>query len=141
MNCEAIVARVAEAKAQRDLPQLLLDLRSVDPHVLFEALFPIATKRQEIENGPVAFSAYALHNLNPPCSIAAEDAFKMLIDNEWDISIEEVPWYLTNQFGSERVNQCVQQLQRVMIDDEACVRLRTILYWSALTPDRGTTKR
>ena len=141
MYREAIVARVAEAKTQRDLPQLLQDLESVDPHLLFKTLFPIATKRQGVENGPVAFSAYALHNLNPPCTIAAEDAVQMLIDNEWDISIEEVPWYLTNQFGPVSVIQCVEDLQRVMTDDEACVRLRTILYWSALTPDRGRTKR
>ncbi len=31
MDTEAIVARVAEAKTQRDLPQLLQDLESVDP--------------------------------------------------------------------------------------------------------------
>ncbi len=141
MNCEAIVARVAQAKTQRDLPQLLQDLVSVDLHLLFNALFPIATKRQGVENGPVAFSAYALYNLNPPCTIAAEDAVKMLIDNEWDISIEEVPWYLTNQFGPESVNQLVEDLQRVMTDDEARVRLRAVLYWSALTPDRGRTMR
>jgi hypothetical protein len=141
MNCEAIVARVAEAKSQRDLPQLLQDLVSLDPHLLFKALFPIATKRQGVENGPVAFSAYALYNLDPLCDIAAEDAIQMLIRNEWDISIEEVPWYLTNQFGYECVKQCVQDLQRTMTDDEACVRLRTILYWSALTPDRGRTRR
>jgi hypothetical protein len=89
----------------------------------------------------VAFIAYALHSLNPPCTTAAKDAVKMLIDNEWDISIEEVPWYLTNQFGPESVNQCVEDLQRVMTDDEACVKLRTILYWSALTPYLGRTTR
>ena len=141
MNSEAIVARVAEAKTLRDLPQLLQDLGSVDPHLLFKTLFPIATKRQGVENGPVAFSAYALYNLNPPCAIAAEDAIQKLIGNEWDISIEEVPWYLTNQFGPECVNRCVQGLQRIMTEEEACVRLRTILYWSALTPERGRTKR
>ncbi|MEZ6136328.1 MAG: hypothetical protein R3C53_15645 [Pirellulaceae bacterium] len=141
MNSEAIVARVAEAKTQRDLPQLLQDLESVDPHLLFKTLFPIATNRQGVEYGPVAFSAYTLYNLEPPCAIAAEDAIQMLIDNEWDISIEEVPWYLTNQFGYECVKRCVQDFQCTMTEDEACVRLRTILYWSALTPDRGRTRR
>lgn len=141
MNSEAILARVAEVKTQRELPQLLQDLGSVDPHLLFKTLFPIATKRQGVENGPVAFCAYALYNLNPPCAIAAEDAIQMLIDNEWDISIEEVPWYLANQFGAESVTQCVQDMQREMTDSDASVRLRTILYWAALTPDRGRTKR
>lgn len=141
MNSEAILARVAEAKTQRELPKLLQELGAVDPHLLFKTLFPIATKRQDVENGPVAFCAYTLYNLNPTCAIAAEDAIQMLIGNEWDVSIEEVPWYLTNQFGLECVNRCVQELQRITTDEEACVRLRTILYWSALTPDRGRTKR
>ncbi len=69
--------------------------------------------------------------------MSAEDAIHMLIDNEWDISLEEVPWYLTNQFGPECVNRCVRDLQRIMTEHEACVRLQTILYWSALTPDRA----
>ncbi len=141
MNSEEIVARVTEAKTPRDLPQLLQDLGSVDQQLLFKTLFPIATKRQCVENGPVAFSAYTLYNLDPPCAIAAEDAIQMLIGNEWDISIEEVPWYLTNQFGYECVKRCVQALQCTMTGDEVCVRLRTILYWAALTPDHGRTKR
>lgn len=141
MNSEEIVARVTEAKTPRDLPLLLQDLGSVDPHLLFKTLFPIATKRQGVANVQVAFSAYTLYNLDPPCNIAAGDALQMLIGNEWDISIEEVPWYLTNQFGYECLKRCVQDFQCTMTEDEACVRLRTILYWSALTPDRGRTKR
>ncbi len=140
MNSEEIVARVTEAKTPQDLPQLLQDLGSVDQHLLFKTLFPIATKQQGVENGPVAFSAYTQYNLDPPCAIAAEDAIQVLIGNEWDISIEEVPWYLTNQFGYECVKRCVQDLQCTMTEDEVCVRLRTILYWAALTPDHVKTK-
>ncbi len=139
MNSEAIVARVAEAKTLRDLPQLLQDLGSLDPHLLFKTLFPIATKRQGVENGPVAFSAYALYNLNPPCAIAAEDAIQKLIGKRMGHQHRGGSMVFDKPIWPECVNRCVQVLQRIMTEEEACVRLRTILYWSALTPDRGRT--
>lgn len=60
MDSEAIIARVAQAKTLCDLPQLIQDLECIDPSLLFDTLFPIATKRQGSENRPVAFSAYVI---------------------------------------------------------------------------------
>lgn len=76
MDGKAIIARVSEAKSLRDLPDLIRDLESADPSLVFYTLFPISIKRQGGENGPVAFSAYAL---NPPCSITSDEAITSML--------------------------------------------------------------
>ena len=141
MDNVSIILRVSQAKDRRDLPSLIQDLKLTNPKLLFETLFPIASRRQEITNGPVAFSAYVLHAVNPPRSMSIEDAVNMMIVNEWDISIEEVPWYLANQFGQERLNHCVNDASGHVGDEDALVRLNTIRYWNDQRPEGRRPKR
>jgi hypothetical protein len=73
-------------------------------------------------------SAYALHALNPSCRLSVDDAVAALLP-AWDISIEEVPWYLVKQFGREEVLESVERLRARESDEMALTRLKTIEYW------------
>lgn len=127
MNETEIVAALATVKSSRDLRKLLPDLKSVDPELLFRTLFPIAARSQG--DGPVAFSAVAIYKLNPPCLLTPVEAITQMIELDWDISIEEVPWYLANQFGDERILECAKELLRIHLDENAQVLLKTVIYW------------
>jgi hypothetical protein len=102
-----IIVRVAQANTLRDLPDLIRELESVEPQVLFDSLFPFAVKEQGTNNGPVAFSAYVIHAINPPCPLTPSEALSEMVKQESDISIEEVPWCLANQFGADQILACV----------------------------------
>jgi hypothetical protein len=128
-----IVRRVGRAKSVRDLKQLVADLSGVAGSMLFETLFPIAVREQGQASGPVAMCAHALHALNPPCRLSVDDAVAALLP-AWDISIEEVPWYLAKQFGREAVVGSVGRLRARENDQIALTRLKTIEYWVRATP-------
>lgn len=134
MDAIEIITRVSEANTLRDLPDLIRDLEDVDPELLFETLFPYAVSKQSINNGPVAFSAYVIHAINPPCLLTPGMALSAMVQHEWDISIEEVPWYLANQFGADELLTCVTDAIDGETDDIARTRLKTVRYWVGLNP-------
>jgi hypothetical protein len=131
MDAAQVVERVRRAKAFRDVKPLVADLQGVSGPVIFDALFPIAVREQGPASGPVAFSAVVLHALNPPCRLSVDDAVASLLPS-WDISIEEVPWYLAKQFGRDAILASVERLRAQQRDQTALTRLRTIEYWVGL---------
>jgi hypothetical protein len=61
-------------------------------------------------------------------STFCEDAVRALLP-DWDISIEEVPFYLAARFGSPRVRQAVQFVGQDATSPSEKQMLSTILYW------------
>jgi hypothetical protein len=133
MDTAQVIERVSRAKTFRDVKPLVADLQGVPGPVIFNALFPIAVREQGEASGPVAFSAVALHALNPPCQLPIDDAVGSLLPS-WDISIEEVPWYIAKQFGRDAVLASVERIRAQQTDQTALTRLRTIEYWIGATP-------
>jgi hypothetical protein len=133
MDASQVIERVRLAKTGRDIKPLVEDLSDVPGPVIFDALFPIAVRGQGEASGAVAFSAVALHALNPPCRLPIDDAVASLLPS-WDISIEEVPWYLAKQFGRDEVLACVERLRARQTDPTALTRLQTIEYWIGAAP-------
>jgi hypothetical protein len=102
-------------------------MRQLDDDELFRLLFPLATSGQW--ECPMAFSAaLLLHEIKPACPIACKDALRGLFGN-WDVSIEEVPWYLRDVFGRQRLLEVVQEMLREPLTDQEKSRLRTVGYW------------
>jgi hypothetical protein len=133
MNAAQVINRVGRAKTGRDLMPLVAELACVPDDVIFNALFPIAVREQGESSGPVAFSACALHALNPRCPLSVDDAVAALVPS-WDISIEEVPWYLVKQFGQKMVHASVERLRDLHHDELALTRLGVIEYWVRAAP-------
>ena len=136
MNPAEVIERVSRTTSARDLKLLVADLADVPGPVIFEALFPVAGREQGGASGPVAMSAYALHVLNPTCRLSVDDAVASLL-TEWDISIEEVPWYIAKQFGADAVLASVGRLRARQSDLSTLTRLGTIEYWVGVIPAGG----
>ena len=128
MNTTDVIERVGRAKSSRDLKPLVEELRGVPDPILFAALFPIAVREQGEASGPVAMSAYSLYALNPVCPLHVDAAVGSLLAS-WDVSIEEVVWYLANQFGRGEVLASVARLRMQQSDAMALKVLDTIEYW------------
>lgn len=94
---------------------------------LFTILWSKAIKSQaEIKH--VYISALTLYKLNIDCLLSPEKAIEqMCIENDWDISIEEVPWYLANQFSKEVILETTKKI--AFKTETQNVKLQTIDYW------------
>lgn len=137
MDATEIIARVSAASTLRDLPDLIRDLTDADPRLLFDTLFPVSIRQQGNTSGPVAFSAYMIHALNPPCPLTPVAALAEMLQHEWDISIEEVPWYLANQFGADEIQKCITDALDHQTDESDRTRLRAVRYWVGLNPNKA----
>jgi hypothetical protein len=127
MNLDELTAAVREANRSKTWPSLVERMRQLDEYELFRLLFPLATSGQW--ECPLAFSAaLLLHEIKPACPISCKEALRGLFGN-WDVSIEEVPWYLRDVFGRQRVLEVVQEMLREQLTDQQKSRLRTIGYW------------
>jgi hypothetical protein len=137
MTAEEIVVAMRDANASGRRPQLCERLREMDPGTVFEALFPVAANSQG--NGPAYRAACLLFVLKSACPIPCKEAIRALLRN-WDISIEEVPWYLAGLFGREAMREAVEELSQEPLDREQHVRLNTVRYWTdiffGLAPER-----
>jgi hypothetical protein len=101
-------------------------LRGLDDVQQFEILFPIAVKAQH--HAPSWPAAKLLRELSPACPLSCEDAIKALFP-EWDISIEEVPFYIASRFGVARVRQAIERLDRDAAADLDRRIFQTLAYW------------
>lgn len=129
MNAE-IVEILRGFKGQRDLQRIVESLRPFESHWLFETLFSLSVQEQG-KGQPVAASAYALNALNPDCPLELRVAVESLLPN-WDISIEEVVFYLVKQFGAEAVMQTASELGEKCNAGTSATLLRGISYWAGM---------
>jgi hypothetical protein len=104
------------------------ELRALPDEQQFQILFPIALKSQNHGNFPVLDAATLLHRLSPECPISCEDAVQALLP-EWDISIEQVPFYLAARFGPARIFQAVASLEQEVTEKTQKVNLDAVAYW------------
>ena len=121
--------------AARDLPSeehecvflsVREQLRGLDDTQQFEVLFPIAVKAQD--HAPSCPAAELLRQLSPTCPLSCEDVVRALLP-EWDVSIEEVPFYIAARFGVARVRQAIERLASEVEGHEEQQRLKTVAYW------------
>jgi hypothetical protein len=126
---ERIVEILRTGKVQKDLPRVVAALRELDEDDLFETLFPLSVKNQTVGT-PVAFAAYALDQLNPKCRLTVRQAVEALLPT-WDISIQEVVYYLSKQFGTRSLLEALKE-RASDVDGNTAVRLETMAYWASV---------
>ncbi|HEY1399042.1 hypothetical protein [Roseateles sp.] len=132
---DSVEDALREFRGPRSVPRLLERLQVFPASELFSKLFAFSVMRQGSEH-PVAASAVALHALNPPCSLPLETAIGSLLP-EWDISLEEVVWYLVKQFGVAAVISAVSTYELQSNGSEVSARLRAIRYWADIPITRS----
>jgi hypothetical protein len=107
MNKEILNILISR-KSIKELPAVFDALKKFDENELFSSLFYLSIQEQEIGKG-VAFAAYSLYELNPKAQIEVNVAVEMLLKH-WDISLEEVVFYLAKQFGNDIVRKEASRL-------------------------------
>jgi hypothetical protein len=113
-------------EAERFFAKVREELRRLDDAQQFDILFPVAVKQQW--NAPSYTAALLLRELSPACPFSCEDAVRALLP-EWDVSIEEVPFYLAARFGPTRIRQAIANLEPGVTDKSEKVNLETVAYW------------
>jgi hypothetical protein len=112
------------------------ELRKLTDEQQFRILFPIAVKSQG-HDFPVLDAAILLRRLSPECPISCDEAVRALLP-EWDISIEQVPFYLAARFGSKRVREAVRNIEQEATGKPEKATLNTIIYWAGVYDESCT---
>jgi hypothetical protein len=120
------IDRVCRRDWDAELAPLVERLSRADGAATFRSLFQFAAHSQL--HGPAAPAALLLLRINPHCPISCADAVREML-TDWDVSIEEVPFYLAEQFGVARVRATVADLRTSTADQNQISTLRTIDYW------------
>ena len=131
------IRRVFDRDPEKELAGLADRLRRAGGDEAFHALFPIASRGQSL--GPAAGAAWLLLRVNPRCPISCLEATRELL-TDWDVSIEEVPFYLAEQFGSALVREAVVVLRRTISAEKQLQTLSTIEYWLGCSDEMQASK-
>src|ERR1051325_8929523 len=108
MSPDAIRAELERTSGNDWQSEMLERFRYVDTAALFRGLFPVAADSQT--NGPAYPAAWLLYKLKPPCVISCREAVTSLLPH-WDVSIEEVVFYLAEQFGVSTMKATIEELR------------------------------
>jgi hypothetical protein len=84
------------------------------------------------------FLAGLLLELNPPASVTLRQVLGSL--RNWNLSVQEFPWYLALQFGENQVLEALHDLQSESPDDQVLLRAaETVRFW--LQADYATRRQ
>ena len=75
-----------------------------------------------------ALSAHLLLCLNPPCPSALEAVLYQTLPN-YNLSVEELPWYLAKQFGADMLHAKLENVSRRLEADVPPQVIETFKYW------------
>jgi hypothetical protein len=106
-------------------------INGVDKSVISEGLLATFQKR--------SFTAHEvgcaiLWCLDIPFTRHLTSSLPELIVN-WDVSIEELPWYLSDACGKENVDNAVEQIRgSAMTGSDTAKKLDTIQWWMSANP-------
>lgn len=120
------IERCGDSAFNSELAPLTQRLRQEPDAEVFHLLFQFAAHSQN--TGPAAPAAWLLRRLNPKCPVACRKAVSEMLQ-DWDVSIEEVPFYLAEQFGSDAVREAVAGLRLEKTCESEISSLDTINYW------------
>ena len=120
------IYKVCRRDWEIELAPLMERLRQLDTVECFHLLFQFAAHSQS--DGPAAPTALLLRRLNLRCPISCRQAIEEML-TDWDISIQEVPFYLAEQFGVAAVRAEIAELGPSITDKDQITRLGTIEYW------------
>jgi hypothetical protein len=114
----------------RELEDLVTVLGKAQPLEVFWGLYPSFTA-QPIESRRYPQQALAgslLLRLRPPCPLPACEAIRNILGG-WEVSVEELPWYLALACGEDEVWRAMTQLEAEPLDDRKRLALHTFRYW------------
>jgi len=117
--------------------QVCLMLRHAhDPDVLDMLLTRACALDAPPDFGLQSIAGHLLLCTKPQYLISCREACRLVSRSNWNVSIEEVPWYLVSCFGTDAVFQSVSELEQESDVQEAQATVEA--YWSAVSsPTKG----
>ncbi len=111
-----LLSRLEKLHANEVVPALLsIFARTADPES------ETAYGEQELAGHLLLFGRHS-------CPVPLRDALLILLEG-WNVSIEELPWYLAREFGREAVRSCIAGLLESHISEHQQDILRTLDFW------------
>jgi hypothetical protein len=131
-NIAGVVAGSAEREGG-DSPRHILELSTLlepnDPVELFWGLYAAFTApRASGGYQRQALAGTLLLRLRPPCPLAAYEAIQQVLGT-WEVSVEELPWYLAMACGEEAVWKALERLESEPLDERERLVLNTFRRW------------
>ena len=114
----------------QQLKQLKFACKNSKGSELFFGLFPFFfdPDLQENSDHRQQLAGTILFELNPSCPLELEGVL-FAIPKYWNVSIEEIIWYMCNQFGHEVVKSFLESLILDVSDSKLLDSFKTMLFW------------
>ena len=97
--------------------------------VVFEALYGIFRDAPESSYREQQVAGRLLLDLLPPCPLPLVDCIAGVLST-WNLSVEELPWYLAKCFGADAVEDALKQLEmRPALSDRETRSIETFRFW------------
>ena len=135
MTRSDLMAEIRRANSTGHWSDLVLSTRRADDPETFHVIFALAIEQQSID-ATVYDAARLLYEARLTCTVSCELAIEAMLPS-WDISIEEVPWYLRDHFGVDHVRQALMNVRRRMSSNREQRVLDTIEYWLGCDSSNG----
>lgn len=110
---------------------LLLDIsKKLSAEEVVPALLSIFadSKNPDADEHAKDLAGFLLWHGPHSCPLPPREVILMLLDG-WDLSIEEVPWYLTREFGRDAVLGCIAELSQQVSSPWHHRVLDTLAFW------------
>jgi hypothetical protein len=106
---------------------LLAVQREFGDQLLFDSLFGVFTEARTYPEQQIA--GRHLLELQPACSVALEQAIRLSLPN-WNLSVEEVPFYFCRVFGRDSVLEALDAIDRgVDLSETDRNSIQTYRFW------------
>jgi hypothetical protein len=116
-----------------DSPRQLEDfaalLESCDREEIFWGLYSaFMVPRHEHRHSRQELAGSLLLRLRPPCPLAACEVIRTALIG-WEVSVEDLPWYLALVCGEDAVWEAIQTLDAEPLEEQQRHALNTFRFW------------
>ena len=127
MTRSELIAKIRQANSTGQWSDLVASTKSSQDPETFRVVFSLSIEQQSID-ATVYDAARLLYEAAPNSTLSCELAIQAMLPT-WDISIEEVPWYLRNHFGIHDVREAISNIRKRILSNREIRVLETIEYW------------
>jgi hypothetical protein len=137
-SSEKIIQKIYCAVDQQQYRQIESVLRKLNGDEVFSILYTVLTNpdRSTTRFSDQDFAGKLLLSLNPSCSIPPKEAIRELL-HDYNLSIEEIPWYFARQYGKAKVLEILEDLDAEITCDQVRRSLKTWQWWLRAWKDRS----
>jgi hypothetical protein len=111
---------------------LMLKLKKENSDKVLDALLGIFFESGDNYRGAQGAAGGLLWKLKPKYKRNVREDIRRSLQN-WDVSIEELPWYLAEVLGIEKVRAEVKALLLEPLDETSRKKAKTYLYWLSVS--------